>query len=127
MADIQPMAGGAAFDPETTTAMATAVDEVCKALRLNGDKATREIIAMRVVELARQGEHDPRKLRDRLFCDGRILIAEARIARQRELIALLEARHADTSAAKSLLSAMQYSLKVLRRHLQSEARNGSDG
>jgi len=55
--------------------------------------------------------------------DSRILIAEARIARQRELIALLRARRADTSAEKSLLSAMEYSLKVLRRHRQAEARN----
>jgi hypothetical protein len=47
--------------------------------------------------------------------DGVILIAEARIARQRELIALLEARGCDSSQDKSLLSALQYSLKLLKR------------
>ena len=67
MTGIHPLPGRAAFDPKTIAAMATAVDEVCKARRVNDDKATREIIAMRVVELARQGEYDPHKLRDRLL------------------------------------------------------------
>ena len=47
---------------------------------------------------------------------SRILIAEAQIARQRTLIARLEAQHVDTKEAKSLLNAMVYSLKLLRRH-----------
>ena len=46
------------------------------------------------------------------------LIAEARIARQREEVARLEARGSDTREAKSLLSGMVYSLRVLRRHHQ---------
>jgi hypothetical protein len=46
--------------------------------------------------------------------DSRILMAQDRIVRQRELIAVLEARHQDTSAAKSLLSAMQYSSRAAR-------------
>jgi len=50
--------------------------------------------------------------------DQRLLVAEARIAQQRDLIMHLKATRADTSEAKSLLSAMRYSLKVLKRHLR---------
>jgi len=50
-------------------------------------------------------------------------MAEARIAQQRRLIALQDARREDTAAAKSLLAAMRYSLKVLRRHLRTTARD----
>ena len=51
-----------AFEPETTAAMATALEQVCEALRLNSDAIAREVI----IELARRGEHDATKLRDRL-------------------------------------------------------------
>jgi hypothetical protein len=44
-----------------------------------------------------------------------LLIAQAQVARQREQIALLEARGADASEAKSLLSALRYNLRILRR------------
>jgi hypothetical protein len=54
--------------------------------------------------------------------DSRIHDAEAAIARQRQLIVLYAARHEDATSAKSLLSAMQYSLKVLKRHLRSTKR-----
>ena len=54
-----------------------------------------------------------------------LLMAEARVARQRELIARLEARGADTSEAKSMLSGLQYSLRLLKRR-QLRSRAGSD-
>ena len=54
--------------------------------------------------------------------DQRVLIAEARIARQRELIALLQARGSDTSEAKSLLSGLQYSLKLLKQRRHADGR-----
>jgi hypothetical protein len=50
---------------------------------------------------------------------NRILIAEAQIARQRAIIARLEAMHADTADAKSLLSALRYTLRLLRRRRPS--------
>jgi tartrate dehydratase beta subunit/fumarate hydratase class I family protein len=56
-----------AFGPETTAAMATALEQVCEALRINGDATAREVIAERIIELARRGEHDPTKLRDRVL------------------------------------------------------------
>lgn len=56
-----------AFGPETTAAMATALEQVCEALRINGDATAREVIAERIIELARRGEHDATKLRDRVL------------------------------------------------------------
>ena len=46
--------------------------------------------------------------------DERVLVAQA--ARQREVIAHLEARGSDTSEAKSTLSALRYSLRLIRLH-----------
>jgi len=56
-----------AFDPEMAAAMAMVVEEVCGALSINDDAAAREAIAIRIVELARRGERNPDKLRDRLL------------------------------------------------------------
>ena len=54
--------------------------------------------------------------------DRRILDAEAAIARQRKLIALHVARQEDATSSKSLLRALQYSLKVLKRRRRSTTR-----
>lgn len=59
-----------AFDPETVAAMATALDQVCAALRINGDATAREVIATRIIELARRGESDAEKLRDRVLSEA---------------------------------------------------------
>jgi hypothetical protein len=48
--------------------------------------------------------------------DKRARIARERIARQRELIVRMEARGEDASEAKSLLSAMCYTLRLSMRH-----------
>jgi hypothetical protein len=56
-----------AFGPETTAAMATALEQVCAILGINGDATAREVIAEHIIELARRGEHDPTKLRDRVL------------------------------------------------------------
>jgi hypothetical protein len=56
-----------AFGPETAEAMAATVEEVCQTLGVNSDLPVREIIAIRIIELARRGERDTRKLRDRLL------------------------------------------------------------
>jgi hypothetical protein len=58
--------------------------------------------------------------------DKRLLEAQARVARQRELIARLEARRSDTSEAKSLLSALRYSLRILKRHQRRRSRSRTD-
>jgi hypothetical protein len=48
--------------------MSTAFEEVCKALNLSADAATtREVIAIRIIELAKQGERSTNVLRDQVL------------------------------------------------------------
>jgi hypothetical protein len=51
------------FDEATTMAMGVAFDRACGSLRSFGTASTvREIIAKRIIEVARQGERDPARL-----------------------------------------------------------------
>jgi hypothetical protein len=60
--------GQSAFEPHVTQAMSTAFDEVCRALSLpEAAEREREAIAVRILELARRGEQDPERLRDRVL------------------------------------------------------------
>ncbi len=60
-----------AFDPEATSAMSIAFDEVCRALKLlDTDTNGREAVAGQIIELARRGEKDPTRLRDRVLRDS---------------------------------------------------------
>ena len=65
---ITPYLNGMSFNPETKRVMGVAFEMVCTALRLSdrGDLAN-EIIAKRIVELAKAGEHNPD-----LLCQGAI-------------------------------------------------------
>ena len=62
-----------AFEPEEIQAMSTAFDEACAALRvLSADERGREIIATRIIDLARDGVIDPAALRDRVVAEARL-------------------------------------------------------
>jgi hypothetical protein len=67
MADILPFLEVGVFDPETINAMSSAYDEVCQILKVNGNVREREVVATRIIELARRGERDPAQLRDRVL------------------------------------------------------------
>lgn len=70
MANIIPfLRDQSAFAPEATHAMSVAFDEACQALKLGDDVRAREAIALRIIELARRGEHDSERLRDRVLRD----------------------------------------------------------
>jgi hypothetical protein len=58
------------FGPETTAAMGTALEQICAVLGLDHDAIAREVIAGRIVELARRGERDATKLRDRVLMEA---------------------------------------------------------
>jgi hypothetical protein len=59
---------GGAFDPKDVSAMSLAFDEVCKALDLPADAtSTREVIAIRIIELAKRGGRSPTFLRDQVL------------------------------------------------------------
>jgi hypothetical protein len=59
--------GQAVFGPEDTEAMSLAFDEVCRALNINGNEREQEVVATRIIELARRGERDPMSIRDRVL------------------------------------------------------------
>jgi hypothetical protein len=57
----------AAFDPNDINVMSMALDDVSQVLKLDGNTKAKEILAMRIIELARRGERSPKKLRDLLL------------------------------------------------------------
>jgi hypothetical protein len=62
---------GIAFDSDAVRAMSVAFDEICEELHLpQCARWEREIIATRVVELARRGLLDRRALRDRVLTEA---------------------------------------------------------
>jgi hypothetical protein len=71
MVEIIPFSKECAFDPQDVSAMSLAFDEVCKALDLPADAAsTREVIAIRIIELAKRGGRNPSFLRDQVLSEA---------------------------------------------------------
>jgi hypothetical protein len=86
MATILPFLKDGVFDPKDITAMSMALDDICKALNLRDDSTARQVMAVRIVDLAKAGERSPTRLRDRV-------LHEAGLA---EYVDLDEARQAVT-------------------------------
>ena len=63
-------AGNLAFDPQDIEAMSLALDEICKTLNVSANTTARELIAIRIVELARRGERNPVALQDRVLMEA---------------------------------------------------------
>jgi hypothetical protein len=62
-----------AFGPAAIEAMSEAFEETCNALQIYaGDEKGREIIATRIIDLARNGLIDPTALRDRVIAESRL-------------------------------------------------------
>jgi hypothetical protein len=78
MAIILPFVKDGVFDDKDITAMSAALDDVCKILNLRDDSSAREVIAIRIIDLARAGERSPTRLRDRI-------LHEADLARHADL------------------------------------------
>jgi hypothetical protein len=68
VATIVPFLRDGVFDPKDIQAMSMALDGVCKSLNLRDDRE-REIIAERIVDLARRGVRSPTILRDRVITE----------------------------------------------------------
>jgi hypothetical protein len=64
---IRPYIEGDAFDPEIIQIMSAAYEETCRKLQLvdRTDPIT-ELVAKRIIEIAKRGERDPIKLRELL-------------------------------------------------------------
>src|SRR4051812_12971416 len=65
---IKPYLAGAAFAPEAIQTMSVAFEEVCKTLDAPKEaEGYRRMIAGLIMVMARRGEHDPERLRDRVL------------------------------------------------------------
>ena len=67
MAIILPFVKDGVFDQKDITAMSVALDDVCKILNLRDDSSAREVISTRIIDLAKAGERNPMRLRDRIL------------------------------------------------------------
>jgi hypothetical protein len=67
---VQFIPQNAVFEPTDIRAMSMALDDVCSALSINGNAKAQQVIAGRIIELARRGERSPTKLRDRLLAEA---------------------------------------------------------
>ena len=63
---IVPFLGNNVFDPSDIRAMSTALDDVCEILHV-ADAAGKELVAKKVIAVARQGQRDAALLRDRML------------------------------------------------------------
>lgn len=64
------------FEPEAAQAMSHVFDDICAYLQIpNSADRARELIAKRIIEIARQGEREAKWVRDRTLRDFPALIA----------------------------------------------------
>jgi hypothetical protein len=59
-----------AFGPDMLWAMSTAREEVCCMLKVDHDQGAREVLAVRIIELARRAAWDPERLCDRVLWEA---------------------------------------------------------
>ena len=55
------------FEPHDIKAMSIALDDGCEILKLQDDGPAKEVMAERIINLARRGERGPTRLRDRVL------------------------------------------------------------
>jgi hypothetical protein len=67
MTEMMPLFQDDAFGPDALRAMSTALEDVCRMLKVDRDQGAREVMAVRIIELARRGQNDPKRLRDRVL------------------------------------------------------------
>ena len=60
----------AVFGPQALKAMSDALEQACTALSINGDARQREIIATRIIDLARSGIIDAKALSERVIAEA---------------------------------------------------------
>jgi hypothetical protein len=67
---ITPFLPDTAFEPADIQVMSQVLSEVCNALKIDGDATAREVVAIRIIELARRGERSATNLRDRVLAEA---------------------------------------------------------
>jgi hypothetical protein len=61
----------AAFEPDEIEAMSMALEDVCSTLKLDADAKAKEIVAIRIIELAGQGMRSRTSLREKVLQEAR--------------------------------------------------------
>jgi hypothetical protein len=64
-----------AFYPDAIEAMSEALERTCAALHVSGQLRDREVIAARIIDLARNGVFDAKVLSDRVVAETKALRA----------------------------------------------------
>ena len=59
-----------AFGENDVQAMALAMEDVCRSLGISKDHKAAEVVATRIIELAKRGERHPAKLRERVLAEA---------------------------------------------------------
>jgi hypothetical protein len=72
MASILAFRKGGVFEPDDVEAMSVALDDICETLKLENPDPAREVIAARIIGLARNGELSPALLRERVLKEAGI-------------------------------------------------------
>ena len=62
-----------AFGPDAIKVMSDALERACHALNVNGHLRHREVIAARIIDLARNGIVDAQALSERVIAETRVL------------------------------------------------------
>jgi hypothetical protein len=76
MGTVHPSIKDAVFDPDATHALTLAFDDICKEMNLPQTALdAREVVAVRVIDLAREGVLDPQVLCARILHEARALRA----------------------------------------------------
>jgi hypothetical protein len=87
---IRPYLEGGVFDPEDIQTMSMALEEVCRVLRIGaGAGRDREVVAIRIIELARRGELEYRRLVERVLKEADIDRAQPSLGMTSEVPALV--------------------------------------
>ena len=63
----------ASFEPEAIETMSRALEEACKALHIDGEIKDREVVAARIIDLARNGLLDAKALSGRVVAEVRAM------------------------------------------------------
>ena len=61
------------FEPDAIKAMSEALEQACTALHVNGHAYDREVIATRIIDLARRGVTDAKVLGERVIAEAKAM------------------------------------------------------
>ena len=61
------------FEPDAIKAMSEALEQACAALHVNGQIHDREVIATRIIDLARRGVTDAKVLGERVIAEAKAM------------------------------------------------------